>query len=387
MANLNSREIQLTLCEKCNLNCVYCYEHNKDANMMDFNLAKKIIEHEFSLAEQDGINHLEIYFHGGEICIVFNLLKRICEWIWLTQWNLSYHCSATTNGTLVHGEIQKWFKKNANRFTLGLSLDGNRTLHNLNRCNSYDNIDLKFFAETYPNKHVKMTISPLTIHGLADGIIDIIEKGFKVSANLAYDCDWDDDKLKRQYAKELFLLSNFFISKPQIIPPRKLFDKDLIDLGIQIYNKDFFKPQRSCGSGINMCCYDAAGKKYPCQMFLPSSTGEITYDSQVTIEDNKLSYSKECKECAIFPICPNCIGYHYAKYQKLIRKPDVMCDYKKIEILNYTFFLSEIIKNDGVFLYHEYNSVKDALNTLAIAFLQRELRNSDINKYVTGLTV
>ena len=120
-------------------------------------------------------------------------------------------------------------------------------------------------------------------------------------------------------------------------------------------------------------------------MFLPSSTGSKIYNSSIIIQDHDLLYSKECKECSIFPVCSNCIGFLYAKHQKLIRTPDSMCDYKKIEILNYTFFLSEIIKNKGKYLYHEYNSVKDAFNIMAIVYLQRRLRNSTIIKYVTGL--
>ena len=53
-----SREVQLTLCENCNLNCVYCYEHSKGAEIMNLSVAKSIIEHEFLLAEKDGINNL-----------------------------------------------------------------------------------------------------------------------------------------------------------------------------------------------------------------------------------------------------------------------------------------------------------------------------------------
>lgn len=383
---LKKREVQIVLSEQCNLNCIYCYEHSKGLTAIDFSLAKTIIEHEFSLAEQDNITMLNIYFHGGEICLFFDLLKKVCEWIWSKEWNVCYHCSATTNGTLVHGEIQNWFKNNADRFTLGLSLDGNRHQHNLNRCNSYDDIDLDFFVRTYPNQQVKMTISPLTVYGLSDGVLDVMAKGFKLSANLAFDCDWGDESLKYQYAKELFYLSNYFLSNPEVVPPLKLFDKNLISLGLQLYLKEEIKPQRSCGSGVNMCCYDTNGTKYPCQMFVPSSTGERIIDSW-KIADQDLDYSLECTNCAIYAICPNCIGSLYAMNEDFIREPDNMCDFKKIEILNYTYFLSQVINANKKYKYHTYNSLFDSLNMIAIAFLQRRLRESSIYKYVEKLNV
>lgn len=43
-----TKYISLIMTENCNLQCTYCYEHFKSSKMMDFSLAKTIIENELS---------------------------------------------------------------------------------------------------------------------------------------------------------------------------------------------------------------------------------------------------------------------------------------------------------------------------------------------------
>ena len=106
---------------------------------MTLDMAKSIISE--ALLAEDGYNFIEFDFHGGEIALAFDQLKKICEWLWALDWPKEYVCYGTTNGTLIHNEIKDWFATNGSRFRLGLSLDGTREMHNLNRSNSYDSID------------------------------------------------------------------------------------------------------------------------------------------------------------------------------------------------------------------------------------------------------
>lgn len=382
MANLNSREIQLTLCEKCNLNCVYCYEHNKDTTVMDFDLAKKIITEEFDFAKSKGINTLSFSFHGGEIALVFNRLKEICEWLWSKDWDIKYSCSAATNGTLIHGEIKKWFEKNSNRFTLGLSLDGNKYSHDRNRSNSFDMIDLDFFLKSYPKTPVKMTISPYTIEMLSSDILFIAKKGFSLTANLAYGCNWGDDKLKRIYAKELLILSNFYLDNPHLKPAHNLLQRKTTGFGLSVYENKTMAPKKSCGTGQQMCCYDMKGNKYPCQMFMPSSSGKLKYDSCI-INDEDIQYSQECKECPIFSLCSNCYGFNFTQYGDLMQRYNDMCDYQMIEWFNYSYFLFKMLQNkDNYYLTKDLTDVEVALNLKAAIHIQKILDSSRISKFI-----
>lgn len=382
MTNFNSREIQLTLCEKCNLNCVYCYEHKKDSTIMDFELAKKIITEEFDYAKLKGIDSLSFSFHGGEIALVFDRLKEICEWIWSKEWGVKYSCSGATNGTLVHGDIQEWFEKNSQRFMLGLSLDGNRVMHNLNRSNSFDLIDLDFFLKTWPNSTVKMTISPMTLGNISEGIKFIVNKGFSVTANLAYGCDWSKDSLKIEYAKELLSLSDFFLKNPLLEPPKKLMQKSLLDLGFSVYTNKFEKPNRGCGSGKYMCCYDMVGNKLPCHLFMPSSAGDLKYRGS-HISDEDIIFSKDCEMCPIYSVCFKCIGFNFTQYGDLKQRHSDMCDLEIIEWYNYTFFLYKMLESKDSYLYtKDLTEAEVGLILKAIVYLQKRIASSNIRKFI-----
>lgn len=381
MEERSTREIQLTLCEQCNLNCLYCYEHKKDNRRMVFSLAKRIISEEFSIAKEKQVDFLKIYFHGGEICLCFDLLKQICEWLWSQSWPIGYICNATTNGTLVHGGIKEWFKLNAHRFVLGLSLDGNKRMHDVNRCHSYDRIDLQFFRETWPFQEVKMTISPLTISSLSDGVVDIVRNGFRMTANLAYGCDWNSKDLKRSFADELYKLSIFFLENPSLHPPKKMMQKNLSPLGRAVFFQEKPAPKKGCGAGSHMRCYDVDGHVYPCQMFMPSSLGDGLFGKSV-IEESDIIYSDVCMRCPALLICPTCIGSNYIQFGDLRKQEDAMCDFIKIEILNYTFFLYKALQNREMYSFtREMDDTSVAFSMKAIAYLQGMLQQDDIVNY------
>lgn len=376
-----TKEIQLTLCEKCNLNCIYCYEYNKDGNIMTFDTAKEIITNEFNLAKSRGYSLL-FSFHGGEIAIVFELLKNICEWMWDIDWGVKYHCSAATNGTLIHGDIQNWFSLHAKSFTLCLSLDGNKEMHNINRSNSYSLIDFDFFRNTYPNQLVKMTISPKTINMLYEGVVDIVKKGFRLTANLAYGCDWDSTQLKKNYANQLLKLSEFFINNPEYQPPYKLMNMNLTNLGICLYKKSKPNYGKGCGAGEHLYCYDSYGEKHPCQMFMPSSAGTTCYKG-IQIEDEDITLSKECIKCPINMLCSPCCGFNYNLNKDFIRRRNSLCDYYIIECLNYSYFLFQMLKSKSKYRITENLSDSQiAVNLKAIEYLQKEIPKLEIIKYI-----
>lgn len=66
----------------------------------------------------------------------------------------------TTNGTLIHGEIQNWLYKNRDRVILKLSIDGDKKSNDITRPNSFSQIDLPFFVNTWPLIVASMTITP-----------------------------------------------------------------------------------------------------------------------------------------------------------------------------------------------------------------------------------
>lgn len=361
------KEIQITISEDCNLNCIYCYEANKSHNVISISKVKEILYNELSISE---LEEAIIYFHGGEVAIHFDLIEEICDWVWLHDFGVKIKFAASTNGTLIHGEIKEWCKLHAADFYLGLSLDGTKAMHDVNRNNSFDMIDLPFFRETWSNQSVKMTISPQTINQTSEGIIYILSQGFHLSANLAYGCDWDYQELKKAYAKELFKLSEYFLDNPNIDLPFRPLVKDLELLGKYIVNKKCQKHKKWCGMGEFMVCYSPEGDKYPCQMFMPSS-GNNNY---VKPEVDDIEVSKSCENCSILSICPSCYGYNYINTGVLSKAPDGLCDYAKLETLCYSYILSSMLTDASRYEHTRYMSdLTKALCIKGIKYIQEVL--------------
>lgn len=364
--------IQITLTEACNLNCIYCYEKNKDFSMMDLELAKSIIKESFSDAKVG--EFLEFDFHGGEIALAFNRIKEICEWTWSRTWNNAYVFHATTNGTLIHGDIKDWFTFNLHRFSLGLSLDGTREMHNINRCGSYDDIDFDFFLHSWPNQTVKMTVSPQTISEVDKGIIHIIQKGFDVSANLAYGQKWEGKELRTTYLRALSNLAEFYLRNPKI----KVCN--IINCGLNEIGKRFVLNhpnyhRKWCGTGEDMICYSIYGQKLPCQMFNPSSNQHDSVRINETCDFSNIAI-KGCEECILLPSCPSCYGYSYIINNEISKSPDELCDFRKIEFLASSYLYGQMLLNPSKYsLTRNLNEKQIACIIIGIKMIQDKFRD------------
>ena len=104
----DTKIIILTLTNQCNLNCVYCYEHNKELRTMPVETALEIVERE--MTANDGSNFVCIYYFGGEPFLQFETIRQIHSYLKSKTWSKGWFGFSTTNGTLVHDEIQDWLR-------------------------------------------------------------------------------------------------------------------------------------------------------------------------------------------------------------------------------------------------------------------------------------
>jgi len=316
------KTVMLTITEKCNLSCVYCYEQNKSLKTMDLSTAIKIIENE--LNADDEYDECEIQFFGGEPFLEFDLIKAVCDYIWSKTWNKKVKCFTTTNGTLVHGEVKEWLLQNKDRFTCGLSLDGLPEAHNINRNNSFEKIDHQFFIDTWSNQYVKMTISPETLPMLADGVKYLHSLGFEIDNNLAYGVDWTDKKYIKVLEEQLKDLVDFYIDNPKIKPCR------MLNLHLENIATDIRIP-RWCGAGKGLKSYDVIGRKYPCQMFTPLSNANVNYEEILKIDFSETNtVDKNCEHCLIYNVCPTCYGHNYSATGSISKRDKSLCELTKI---------------------------------------------------------
>ncbi len=326
---MDIKDITLCLTESCNLNCSYCYENHKSHNVMTFETAKKIIDYEFETTSPSQM--IEFNLFGGEAFLQFDLIKLIVEYLKINYLSshIKWRCAIATNGTLVHGKIKEWLKENLDVVVCALSLDGTKYMHDINRSNSFDLIDLKFFAENYNKQPVKMTISQETLPFLSEGLMYVHNLGFKVSCNLAYGIDWSNKDNALTLERELYKLIEFYISNPHIEPTSMLNDS-IIKV---VFEKKLAK--RACGAGAGMRAYDTEGVAYPCQFFMPVSIGEIKAKESLNIKfhgdilpEDKLF--NDCKNCVIKSSCHICYGSNYASTGNIYKHEENWCKLNKI---------------------------------------------------------
>ena len=229
------KSITLTLTAQCNLHCVYCYEHSKNDSAMSFDIARSILDSE--MPECEGQIYIELF--GGEPFLAFDNIKRIYDYVNVNWPDKQWIMFATTNGTLIHDEIQDWLK-NHKRFICGLSLDGNKLMQDINRSNSFDQIDIDFFIKQYPQQAIKMTVSQDTLPFLFDGIVYAHSKGFKVNCNLAFGIDWSDKNNVAILERELNKIIEYYLRNPEI-EPCSMLNVPIEHLGTQKDKKEIKK--------------------------------------------------------------------------------------------------------------------------------------------------
>ncbi len=337
------RNITITTNVSCNLNCIYCYE-NKNSNH-SFNVDNAKIRLSNLLSQRSG-GGTTISFHGGEPFLVYDKIKELCEWLWDQHFPEPYRCFATTNGTLIHGDLQNWLYNNRKRFICSLSLDGNRQMQNINRSKSFDLIDISFFTQTWPTQGIKMTISPQTISTLSEGIIFLHKLGISdIRANLSEMTDWNDKQLLSFFNTELNKLSDYYIDNPHIKP-------------CSIFRVPFFKIlekapiKKWCGIGETPAYDIDSNIVYPCHLFFPSVCGKEKSDSIKTIDFiNPQTYvSEHCSACAFLRICPTCYGANFIERGHPSSRDMNLCKYQKVRFLKVAEFefkrINAIINSD-----------------------------------------
>ena len=321
--NNYSRKICFSTNLSCNLNCVYCYEHK----IKDDNLNFKYVEDNLvRILSEKTSNGTLIKLHGGEPFLVFNKLRKLCDFLWAQNFDEDFLFRMTTNGTLVHGEIQKWLIENRNRVSLKLSLDGNKEAHNLNRPNSYDKIDIPFFLSTWPNIELKMTISPGSLRLLCDSIIHLHSIGFtNISTSFAELVDWSSCNYPIVLAEEMDRLSQFYLAHPDLnkcslynVPFRHIYNKNTL-----------FHP---CTVDVKEAYDFHTGKTYPCHLYFESVCGKKTSEElcniDLTLEENRVS--KKCKNCIFLNICHTCYVANYISRGATYKRDEAHCMLNKV---------------------------------------------------------
>ncbi len=326
---VEDRSVILTTTNKCNLNCVYCYESRKNESRMSFEMAQKII----STTLSEGLNSMHIGFHGGEPFLYFDLIIQVCEWTWANYPDHKIDFFTTTNGTILTHRIKEWLSAHNKQICVTVSLDGTPQMNKQNRGAAIPKDHLHFFQSNWSHQAVKMTISTDTIADLADGIIYAHSFGFEVNANLALGLEWNDS-YSDMYRRELKKLLVYYLENKRI-KPCSIFSASVA----KVLNEK--EALRHCGAGSKTKSYDTAGNCYPCHLFDPNTleTDNWSKISDLDFKNNNALYQdSSCSNCLIYNVCSTCYGYNYLERGDIGKRDKRLCSLlilEKIAISEY----------------------------------------------------
>lgn len=367
-----AKSITFIVTKDCQLACKYCYLIGKNSKeRMTWEVAKKAIDYILS-KETDFKEESVVWdFIGGEPFLEIDLIDKICDYIKTEMFRLDHHWfnsfrfNFSTNGINYGSEkVQKFILKNISHLSIGITIDGTKEKHDLNRIwkgnderGSYEDVikNIPLWLEEFPMAGTKVTISHEDLPYVCESVLHLYGLGIhEVNINCVFEEVWNDgdDKILEE---QLIMLAD------QII------DNDFYeDYSCSFFNEDIGKPldrtqfnQNWCGAG-KMLAIDANGFFYPCTRFaqysLRNKKARIIGDVERGIDKNKLrpflvlnrcTQSKlECIECEIAAGCAWCQGENYdvADSPTIFQRSTAICRMHKARVRANNYYWNKLYR-------------------------------------------
>lgn len=343
-----AKSITFIVTKDCQLACKYCYLVGKNTKeRMSWDVARSAID--YILSHEDDFPEESVIwdFIGGEPFLEIDLIDRICDYLKTEMfrrnhhWFNSYRFSFSTNGINYHTEkVQNFIKKNREHLSIGITIDGTRRKHDLNRIwktpemerdimpkpederGSYDDVvrNIPLWLEQFPGAGTKVTISSADIPYIKESVLHLYSLGIhEVNINCVFEDVWNDgdDAL---FEEQLMQLADAIIDGGYYR-----------DYACSFFSESIGKPMDRklennnwCGAG-RMLAVDANGIFYPCTRFAQYSLRDkkawTIGNVRDGIDKNKLrpfltldrctQSPQECIDCEVASGCAWCQGENY----------------------------------------------------------------------------
>ena len=368
--------ITFQVTDACNLACTYCYQINKSNHIMPIEIAQKFIDmllennnNTQQYIDTKASNGVILEFIGGEPFLQIELIDQIIEYFIKRTietnhpWQYNWRLSISSNGILYfEPKVQKFFDKYMDKLSFGISIDGNKQLHDA--CRIFPNGDGSYDQAISAVQHFinirkgkmgsKMTLAPQNIQYTCDAIIGLINQGYEeILLNCIFEKGWTNEHATILYY-QLKQLTDYLFSK-------NLENK----IYISIFEENNFHPKKIeenenwCGGNGFMLAIDWKGDIYPCIRYMESSLGKniepikignindgIMTDAKCYNCINKLKQvnrinqsTQECIECPIAEGCSWCQAYNYQDSGTFFHRATyICCMHKACSLANYYFW-------------------------------------------------
>ena len=282
-----AKNITFIVTKDCQLACKYCYLVGKNAKeRLPWEVAKKAIDYILKYETDFPQESVTWDFIGGEPFLEIDLIDKICDYIKTEMFRLNHHWfnsfrfSFSTNGINYDSEkVQRFIQKNRNHLSIGITIDGTREKHDLNRIwktkdgfspkpeeekGSYDDVvrNIPLWLSQFPYSGTKVTISSADIKYIKDSVLHLYSLGIhEVHINVVFEDVWKEGDDKR-FEEQLIQLADAIID-----------GEYYTDYTCSFFSEHLGKPMDKklqnnnwCGAG-RMLAVDAAGNFYPCTRF------------------------------------------------------------------------------------------------------------------------
>ncbi len=372
----NGRMVKsITFCvtEDCNLACKYCYMTGKNSKRkMNFDIARKAVDYILTDKESWDIDGAVVWdFIGGEPFLEIELIDQISDYIKQQMllldhpWFGTYKFSFSSNGILYnHPKVQDYIIKNRNHISIGLSVDGNKIKHDLQRVypdgsGSFDDVmrNVPLWMKQFGDVHTKATFSHDDLPYLKDSIISLWNIGIKtVAANVVFEDVWQegDDVILEDQLRELgdYIIENKLWEEHSV----RFLDPNI---GFPIDEED--RKKNFCGAG-KMLAVDVEGKFYPCIRFLDFTLNKekelCMGDVENGINRDKIrpfyglyldnQSTQECKDCEVATGCAWCTGFNYDCFGTVYKRATYICKMHKATVRANEYFWNRYSEVTGL---------------------------------------
>lgn len=280
----------LFLTNRCNLDCVYCYEKNRTGDMSKETMKAAIdyLVNNYNAEYQvRPMENVTFTFFGGEPLLNFPVVKYGLEYLRQKTDEIKFKAGThiLTNGSILTDEMIAFFKEikpytNFN-WHIQVSVDGCEETHNGNRKfkngqNSYAKVrdNIRIFKEIFPSVGIRQTITPANIGNLYKDFVSMIELD-TTHCNFTpiVEGNWSQEVLDT-FASELKKCVEYYYNHNK----KSFFN--LIHQSFERLRSPGFNRERGCRAGEDFIGISIDGKIYPCHRF-----AAYAYESDYCIGD------------------------------------------------------------------------------------------------------
>lgn len=365
------KNIIFIVTKDCQLACKYCYLVGKNSNeKMTWEIGKQTID--YILNEFSQSKGIILDFIGGEPFLEIELIDRICDYFKVEAYKKelvcfnNYRFNVSTNGINYNSpKVQEFICKNKKHVSIGITIDGTKRKHDLNRIwkgtnkerGSYDDVvkNIPLWLEQIPNAETKVTISSADIPYIKESVLHLYSLGIhEVNINCVFEDVWKegDDRL---FEEQLMELADAIIDGGYYN-----------DYVCSLFTEHIGKPmdcqmdnQNWCGAG-KMLAVDAEGNFYPCMRFakysLRSKDALIIGNVRDGIDKNKLrpfltldrctQSTQECIDCEVASGCAWCQGENYdaADTPTIYQRSTAICKMHKARVRANNYYWNKLYR-------------------------------------------